>query len=159
MISSTSIPARYLVREPLTRKECIVNWSGRLPSRKRTCWEAVIRAVERGREPRPPSVVTTGKRCPAVKSYPIRCAADMYAVTTRQAHVPRQTRSANTPTASLECRRVSPNSKFKIKPLDSGSLRIFDPIVKESSYPLRIEKGSAFTKQYISSERYAPSAS
>ena len=61
----------------------------------------------------PPSVVTTGERCPTVKSHPIRYAADMYAVTTRLAHVSRQTRSANTTISSLEARSVLPNYKIK----------------------------------------------
>ena len=62
---------RDLVRELPTRKECIVTRFGRPAFHKWTCKEAVIRDSEGGREPRPPSVVATGKVCPAVKSHPI----------------------------------------------------------------------------------------
>ena len=55
----------------------------------------------RAENPRPPSVVTTGEICLAVKSHPARCAADMYAVIARHAHVSEQPLSANNMTASL----------------------------------------------------------
>ena len=47
-------------------------------------------------------VETTGNRCPAVRSHPIRCAVGMYAVTGRDAQITGQSRSASPTTTSLE---------------------------------------------------------
>ena len=69
------------------RKECIVKWLGSPAVRKWPCKAVVTRAAGSGRLPRPPSAVTTGNSCPAVKSYPIRCAAEMYAVTARNCSI------------------------------------------------------------------------
>ena len=54
--------------------------------------------------PRPPSVVTTGETYLAAKSHPIHCTAEMYAVTTRHAHVSGHSLAANTTTASIDGR-------------------------------------------------------
>ena len=107
MISSTAVPASDLLREPPRRKECIVKWLDSPPARKWPCKAVVIRAAGSGRLPRPPWAVTTGNT--AVKSHPIRCAAEMYAVTARNAQTTGQFRSANTTTASLEALSVLPN--------------------------------------------------
>ena len=109
MISSTVLPARVLLGEPPTRKKCIVKWPVSPAARKWAYKAVVIRAAESGRLPRPPPAVTTGNRCPAVKSHPIRCAADMYAVTARNAQTAGQSRSVSTTTASLEALSVSLN--------------------------------------------------
>ena len=111
MISFTAVPASDLLREPPTRKACIVNWLGLPAARKWPCKAVVIRAAGSGRLPRPPSAVTTGNRCPAVKSHPIHCADEMYqyAVTARNAQTAGQSRSASTTTASLETLSVLPN--------------------------------------------------
>ena len=47
-----------------------------------------------------------GNRCPAVKSHPIRCGAEMYAVTARNVQTAGQSRPASTTTASLEALSV-----------------------------------------------------
>ena len=106
MISSTAVPASDLLREPPMRKERIVKWLGSPAARKWACKAVAIRAAGSGRLPRPPSAVTTGNRCPAVKSHPIRCAAEMYAVTARNAQTVGQSRSASTNTVSLEALSV-----------------------------------------------------
>ena len=83
IISSTAVPARDLLREPPTRMECIVKRLGSPAARKWPCKSSYgLRRL-----PRPPSAVTTGKRCPAVKSHHIRCVAEMYAVTAWNAHI------------------------------------------------------------------------
>ena len=107
MISSTVLPARVLLGEPPTRKKCIVKWPVSPAARKWAYKAVVIRAAGSGRLPRPPWAVTTGNT--AVKSHPIRCAAEMYAVTARNAQTTGQFRSANTTTASLEALSVLPN--------------------------------------------------
>ena len=48
------------------------------------------------------SVVTTGNGCPAVRSDPIRHAAEMFAVTSRDAQIAEQSRFANLTTTWLE---------------------------------------------------------
>ena len=65
------------------------------------------------------SVEITGNGYPAVKSDPIRHAAEMYAVTGRDAQISGQSRLANPTTTWLEARSVLPNRKLKIKPLDA----------------------------------------
>ena len=70
------------------------------------------------------SVVTTGNGCPAVRSDPIRHAAEMYAVTGRGAQIAGQSRFANPTTTWLEARSVLRNRKLKIKPLDAWDFRI-----------------------------------
>ena len=50
-----------------------------------------------------------GESCPAVKSQPTRCTAEMYAVTARNAQTAGQSQPASTTTASLEARNVTPN--------------------------------------------------
>ena len=83
-----------------------MKWLGSLVARKWPCKAVFIRAPGSGRLPRLPSTVTTGKRYPAVKSHPIHCTDEMYAVIARHAQTTGQSRSANTSTASLEARRV-----------------------------------------------------
>ena len=104
--------------------ECIVKWLGSPAARKWACKAIVIRAAGSGRLLRSPPAVTTGNRCPAVKSHPIRCEAEMYAVTSRNAQTAEQSRSPSTTTASLEALSVVPNSKLKISPLEFGSFKI-----------------------------------
>ena len=65
------------------------------------------------------SVITTGNRCPAVRSHPIRCAAEMYAVTGRDAQIAGQSRSANPTSTSLEAQSALKDRNLKIKPLDA----------------------------------------
>ena len=72
------------------------------------------------------SVVTTGNRCPAVRSDPIRYAAEMYAVTGRDAQIAGQSRFANPTTTWLEARSVLRKRKLKIKPLDDWDFWIYD---------------------------------
>ena len=62
---------------------------------------AVIQAAGSDRLPRPPPAVTTGNKFPAIESYPICCAAEMYALTARKGQTTGKSRSANTTTASL----------------------------------------------------------
>ena len=88
---------------------------------------------ERERRPRSPSAVATGKRYPVVKSRPIRCAAEMYAVIAQKAQIAGQSQSASTTTASLEARSVLPNWKLEIEPSDAESFKMCDPMVKERS--------------------------
>ena len=118
MISSTAVPASFLLGEPPTRKKCIVKWLGSAAARRWAYKAVVIRAAESGRLPRPPPAVTTGNRCPAVKSHPIRCAAEMYAVTAWNAQTAGQSRSASTTTASLEA--LSVLSKLKVEDQTPG---------------------------------------
>ena len=67
------------------------------------------------------SVVNTGNGCPAVRSDPIRHAAEMYAVTGRDAQIAGQSRFANPTTTWLEARSVRRNRKLNIKPLTLGT--------------------------------------
>ena len=64
------------------------------------------------------SVETTGKGCPAVRSDPIRHAAEIHAVTGRGAQIAGQSRFANT-TTWLEAWSVLRIRKLKIKSLDA----------------------------------------
>ena len=66
--------------------------------------------------PRNLSVVPKGNRCPAVRSHPIRCAAEMYAVAGRDAQIAGQSRFAIPTTTSLEARSVLRNRKLKSNP-------------------------------------------
>ena len=61
------------------------------------------------------SVETTGNGCPAVRSDPIRHAANMYALTGRDAQIVARSRFANPATTWLEARSVLRNRKLKIK--------------------------------------------
>ena len=88
-----------------------MKWLGSPAAPKWPCEAVIIRAAESDRLPQPPSAVTTGKRCPAVKSHPIRCAAEMYAVTARNAQIAGRSRSGNDTTASLKARSVFTNLK------------------------------------------------
>ena len=65
------------------------------------------------------SVETTGNGRPAVRSDPLRHAAEMYAVTGRDAQIAGHSRFANPTTTWLEARSVVRNRKLKIKPLDA----------------------------------------
>ena len=89
------------------------------PANKWPCRAAVIRGAERVRRPRNLSVVTTGNRCPAVRSHPIRCAAEVNAVTGRDVPIAGQSRFANLTTTWLETRSVLRNRKLKIKTSDA----------------------------------------
>ena len=70
------------------------------------------------------SVETTGNGCPAVRSNPIHHAAEMYAVTGRDAQIAGHSRFANPTTTWLEARSVLRNRKLKIKPLDAWEFRM-----------------------------------
>ena len=70
------------------------------------------------------SVETTGNGCPAVKSDPRRHAAEMYAVTNRDAQIAGQSRFFNPTTTWLEAQSVLRTRKLKINPLDAWEFRI-----------------------------------
>ena len=67
------------------------------------------------------SVETTGNGCPAVRSNPIHHAAEMYAVTGRDAQIAGHSRFANPTTTWLEAQSVLRTRKLKINPLDAVS--------------------------------------
>ena len=70
------------------------------------------------------SVEITGNGYPAVRSDPIRHAAEMYAVTGRDAQIAGESRFANPTTTWLEARSVLRIRKFKIRPLDAWDVWI-----------------------------------
>ena len=70
------------------------------------------------------SVETTGNGCPAVRSDPIRHAAEMYAVNGRDAQIAGQSQFAIPTTTWLEARSVLRNRKLNIKPVDAWEFRI-----------------------------------
>ena len=62
--------------------------------------------------------------CPAVRPDPIRHAAEIYALTGRDAQIAGQSQFANLITTWLEARCVLRNRKLKIKPLDAWDFGI-----------------------------------
>ena len=95
-LSSTAVPASdFAEGTSHAEGECIVKWLGGSAARTWACKTTVIRAVVNGRLPRPLPAVSTGNQCPAVKSHPIRCAAELYAVAARKGQIAGIYRSAS----------------------------------------------------------------
>ena len=67
------------------------------------------------------SVETTGNGCPAVRSDPIRHAAEMCAVTSQDVHIVGKFRFANS-TTWLEARSVLLTRTLKMEPLDAWDI-------------------------------------